>query len=257
MSVVCVSIEPAGGDGWTATWSADGRPAGAPVALAAAAVRELSGLARRFDRLADPAAAHGRHTRPVLPAPEVDGIGAALRDRVVGPEAADALRTARELHVRTRLPDALNLPWELLPAGPTGKPIGTDADRALYRLAVAPPAADADAPPPGPLRVLFLAAAPTDQPQLHYEQEEELILKAVGGLVGVVVWSPRWGASRSSPGGCRRSSRTSSTCPGTAAWGPAGRPTSRSRRRTARPTRSGRTSWSVRRSTGYRSGASS
>jgi CHAT domain len=75
----------------------------------------------------------------------------------------------------------LNLPWELL-RPPGGEAIGADAKWGLRRLPWADrrlEAADGQLPA-GPLRVLYMVSAPTDQVELDFEREEELLLSALG-----------------------------------------------------------------------------
>lgn len=78
----------------------------------------------------------------------------------------------------------LNLPWELLPFGRDGTAVGCDSAWELVRTMPSVPAATA-APSAGPLRVLFVAAAPEDQGQLVFEKEENAILTATGGVVHI------------------------------------------------------------------------
>jgi tetratricopeptide (TPR) repeat protein len=88
----------------------------------------------------------------------------------------------RVLMVASAVPTVLNLPWELLrPAG--GECVGSDARWSVRRLPWTKPlpAALAEALPAGPLRVLLMVCAPTDQAQLDYEREEEQLLRALAG----------------------------------------------------------------------------
>ena len=78
--------------------------------------------------------------------------------------------------------EILNLPWELLHP-PGGDLLGLDPHFAIRRLPgsekkLAPFAGDLR---PRPLRLLFMACAPTDQATLDYEREEEALFRAVSG----------------------------------------------------------------------------
>jgi hypothetical protein len=85
-----------------------------------------------------------------------------------------------ELFIRTMDPSLLNLPWELIELL-DDLPLGCDASWSLRRTPLKLLAADG-ALEPGPLRILFLAAAPVDQPRLDYEREEDAMLRATAHL---------------------------------------------------------------------------
>jgi len=75
----------------------------------------------------------------------------------------------------------LNLPWELLrPA--EGEAIGADARWSVRRLPWAGRQLEtADGRlTVGPLKVLYMVSAPTDQVELDFEREEERLLSALG-----------------------------------------------------------------------------
>jgi hypothetical protein len=87
----------------------------------------------------------------------------------------------RILVIASQVPAVLNLPWELL-LPPEGEFLGINPLFSIRRL----PRADKLAVfkgdlRPRPLRVLFMACAPTNQAPLDYELEEEYLLKAVSG----------------------------------------------------------------------------
>ena len=84
------------------------------------------------------------------------------------------------LVIASDVADVLNLPWEILiPAGRDF--IGFDPKFGIRRLPWSDrsPAPVAGALPPRPLRILFMACAPQDQPPLDYEREEEFLLQAI------------------------------------------------------------------------------
>jgi len=86
------------------------------------------------------------------------------------------------LVIASESPEILNLPWELvLPPG--GDFLGIDPRFFIRRLPrsgkmLAPFAGELR---PRPLRLLFMACAPVDQPTLDYEREEEALFRAVSG----------------------------------------------------------------------------
>jgi tetratricopeptide (TPR) repeat protein len=99
--------------------------------------------------------------------------------------------TAHGAHDSLRLlftssdPACLNLPWELLPGG-DGQFLVADARCTIRRTPRASlPAATLPLVAP-PLRVLFAACAPIDQPGLDYEKEEEAILRIAHRLGAAV-----------------------------------------------------------------------
>ena len=90
--------------------------------------------------------------------------------------------SSRLLVIASEAPEILNLPWELaLPPG--GEFLGIDSRFAIRRL----PSSSKQLQPfcgelrPRPLRLLFMACAPVDQPTLDYEREEEALFRAVSG----------------------------------------------------------------------------
>ena len=80
----------------------------------------------------------------------------------------------------------LNLPWELVELAPD-LPVGCDAASAGRSPSMDATAA-AVAFRPGPLRILFLASAPTDQGQLDFEREEDAMLRATAQLQNVSIY---------------------------------------------------------------------
>jgi hypothetical protein len=141
-----------------------------------------------FDRLIDRTDSCGRHPRPVVRAALLHDIGQTLFDALCTPAGTDVVAAVRPGGParRDHPPEVLNLPWELLPVGRDNRALGADPGRGLYR--VTPTRAPSrDAPSGGPLRVLFLSAAPTNQSQLNYEREEEEILKVFAAVPDIVL----------------------------------------------------------------------
>ena len=88
----------------------------------------------------------------------------------------------RFLVIASEIPEILNLPWELL-LPPDSDFLGINP---LFRIRRFPSSAKQMAPFTGelrarPLRLLFMACAPTDQPTLDYEREEEALFRAIYG----------------------------------------------------------------------------
>lgn len=86
------------------------------------------------------------------------------------------------LVIASESPEILNLPWELV-LPPVGEFLGIDPRFSIRRL----PRSGKQLAPftgelrPRPLRLLFMACAPVDQPTLDYEREEEALFQAVSG----------------------------------------------------------------------------
>ena len=96
--------------------------------------------------------------------------------------AAVPVGSLRFLVIASEIPEILNLPWELL-LPPDSDFLGINP---LFRIRRFPSSAKQMAPFTGelrarPLRLLFMACAPTDQPTLDYEKEEEALFRAVYG----------------------------------------------------------------------------
>src|SRR6185369_9445729 len=158
--------------GWRAHWSAEGRPVGAGFAVAGPAAESLAGVNQRFLALFE------GEIRPLVDPEGLRALGAELHRlwwEPVSREIAAALSPGGNgLVIASADRRVLNLPWELIERLP-GLPLGCDAAWSVRRLPVVDGTSAAAEPPlsAGPLRILFLAAAPIDQPQLDYEREED------------------------------------------------------------------------------------
>ena len=86
------------------------------------------------------------------------------------------------LVIASESPEILNLPWELA-LSPGGDFLGVDPRFSIRRLpSSGKMLATFDGElRPRPLRLLFMACAPVDQPTLDYEREEEALFRAVSG----------------------------------------------------------------------------
>jgi len=170
--------------GCQADWSCDGRSVGPPIPLDAAAVRTLRDLAPRFLALFE------QGHRPFRDQADLCLLGRTLFDLVFAPAwpAVQAMLGPgpRLLLLHCADPDLLNLPWELVELH-SDLPLGCDPAWGLLRV---PAQIPSPPPDPGPLRLLFLAAAPTDQAQLDFEREEDAMLQATGRLGQEVVVLP-------------------------------------------------------------------
>lgn len=94
------------------------------------------------------------------------------------------------LVLRCSDPMLLNLPWELVEMQPD-LPLGCDPRWAFLRLPLpADVAVRVPLPDPGPIRLQFLAAAPTDSVPLDFEREEDGMLRAIGTLSKEVIVLP-------------------------------------------------------------------
>jgi hypothetical protein len=90
--------------------------------------------------------------------------------------------STRFLAIASDAPEILNLPWELL-RPPGGEFLGLDPLFAIRRLPGSEKKLESFTGElrPRPLRLLFMACAPTDQATLDYEREEEALFRAVSG----------------------------------------------------------------------------
>jgi tetratricopeptide (TPR) repeat protein len=165
-----------------AAWFLDGTAAAAPFLPAGPPPAELG---RPFLELFEQ-----RERRPLVDDAELQNLGGRLFGRYFAPVwpvlGLQLQPGSHELILRSTDHHLLNLPWELVELTP-GLPLGCDAAWSLRRT---PLPALVDDPAPlggGPLRLLFVAAAPVDQPQLFYEREEDAIQRVASQLRGDVV----------------------------------------------------------------------
>jgi hypothetical protein len=169
--------------GWRLQWHQDGAPVGNPVEVPAHAANHLGYLGSTIAQAFEHRSPEGFARLPLVPTAGLAQTGERLRDLCCEPVAAQLADDAgtHRLTVAGDVPAALNLPWELLPVGSRGERLGCHKQWGVFRTP-----AGAPAPPPvrrgRPLRILFLAAAPTDQHALDYEKEEEAILRATATL---------------------------------------------------------------------------
>ena len=142
------------------------------------AVREIS---RSFGTLFE------QGCRPEKDADDQRALGAQLFDLWLATswekiKAAVPVGSLRFLVIASEVPEILNLPWELL-LPPEGDFLCINP---LFRIRRFPSSAKQMATftgelRPGPLRLLFMACSPTDQPTLDYEREEEALFRAIYG----------------------------------------------------------------------------
>ena len=177
--------------GWKGRWSVDGRPAGELIPVAGPAARSLADLSRRLLSLFEQGGTAERKPRPFTDPEALRAIGRELFKTWFEPawaavKARPGSAGPHQLLVQSVDHDVLNLPWELVELDPD-RPLGCDPAWALCR---SPLTGEPEADGPlraGPLRILFLASAPTDQAQLDYEREEDAMLRATARLQDVSV----------------------------------------------------------------------
>ncbi len=170
---------------WRAQWSRDDGPVGEPIAVEGQAATAMADLERRFLDLFE------QGGRPLVDPEALRAIGRGLFATWFEPawSAVSQLPDApgpRDLVIRSADRCVLNLPWELVELS-QDLPVGCDAAWSLRRSPGGAASTSSDALRPGPLRILFLAAAPIDQHQLDYEREEDAMLRATTRLQGVAV----------------------------------------------------------------------
>jgi tetratricopeptide (TPR) repeat protein len=179
-----VTCDPSG---WQAHWSCGGRGIDPVVPLDAAAERELRTLSRRF------LGQFEQGERPFVDPADLSRIGRSLFNTFfapVWPAVQEALGAGpHSLLLKCGEPDLLNLPWELVELH-AGLPLGCDSAWGLLRVPEGTSAGVESPPDPGPVRLLFLAAAPADQPQLDFEREEDAMLQATARLSQSVIVLP-------------------------------------------------------------------
>ncbi|VVB96564.1 Tetratricopeptide repeat protein [uncultured archaeon] len=126
------------------------------------------------------------HGQPRITSDNLKSLGAELFnvwfarhwDKITAKVPAGVLRL---LVISSDIPDIQNLPWELL-RPPKGDFIGFDPKFSIRRLPWSDkilPAFEGQLLPP-PLRIFFMACAPTDLPELNYEQEEGFLFQIIG-----------------------------------------------------------------------------
>jgi hypothetical protein len=176
--------EAGSGSGASFGWHVrlDGEVVAANLNLTPAQSREVRELAWRYGQLFE------QRTLPQLAREAQAELGSALFTLWLAPawstlSAKLGLGDQRTVLIRSASPAILNLPWELL-RPPDGEPLGSDARWALRRVPFVDSTMESGPAvselPPGPLRVLLMVAAPQDQPELDFEREEELLLRALG-----------------------------------------------------------------------------
>jgi hypothetical protein len=190
MAKLILRIDP--GDpppGWNGRWFVESQPAGAPISVVGQAARSMTDLGQRFLYLFEQAGPGEARPRPMIEPEALRAMGRELFATWFAPAwpAIQARLTAvgpHQLVVESADHDVLNLPWELVELE-GALPLGCDAAWALCRSPLTRPPDPGGPLRPGPLRILFLAAAPTDQAQLDYEREEDAMLRATARLQDV------------------------------------------------------------------------
>ena len=167
--LITLTVQPAPAtDGETFLYhvDVDGQPIINNQTLAVKDAKEMRDLAASYGELFE------QRFRPQLTDEILNSLGARLFEVWLGnswPKVQDKFTPGcrRWLVIASEAPEVLNLPWELLRPG-GDEAIGSDAKWTVRRLPWADrplPTYDAPLRPP-PLRILFMACAPTDLPEL-------------------------------------------------------------------------------------------
>jgi CHAT domain-containing protein len=184
MATLKVAISPADASpGWKASWFVDGVDVGSPITVDGRIAQGIDALARDFEKLFE-SDALGQSHRPLVEPPVLRAMGRVLFDTWFAPvwdTLGPRVRSGQHrLLIQSAEPAALNLPWELVELG-DGLPLGCDAAWSLRRTSL-PTLVTGGSLNPGPLRIVFLASAPLDLPQLDFEREEDAMLRATSRL---------------------------------------------------------------------------
>ena len=172
-------------------WFVEGRPAGEPISVVGQAARSMEDLSQRFLRLFEQGGPAEQKTRPFTEPEALRALGRQLFATWFEPawpaiKAQLASTGPHQLVLQSADHDVLNLPWELVELDPD-RPVGCDAAWSLCRSPLTGQLEAGGSLRPGPLRILFLASAPTDQAQLDHEREEDAMLRAIARLQDVSV----------------------------------------------------------------------
>jgi hypothetical protein len=161
--------------------SLDGRALLTNQSLSLPDSEKLRQISRSFSFLFEQAC------RPEKDAASQAALGAQLFELWLAPSwekirAAVPSGSIRFLTIASDAPEILNLPWELLHP-PGGDFLGLDPRFAIRRLPGSEKKLECFSGDlrPQPLRLLFMACAPTDQAALDFEREEEALFRAVSG----------------------------------------------------------------------------
>ncbi|WP_040888845.1 hypothetical protein, partial [Zavarzinella formosa] len=170
----------------TASWLHDGRPVGSEISVSGVTAKSLGEIRLAFQAIFD------RPGRPVVDPEMLRSLGRILYDTFFKSVESDlpspSAGGSRTLFIRSADPAMFNLPWELVWLPGKDLPIGCDPTWAVLRVPGAPcPAA---APDPGPVRLLFLAAAPSGGVPLDFEKEEDAMLRATQRLKENIIVLP-------------------------------------------------------------------
>ena len=183
MLTISISVDDAS-NAWSAQWCAGEDAVGDPIVANGREMARITDLSDAFAALFEQP---GR--RPVIRPEALHAFGREMHERWIAPvwgELESRFPSGnRTLVIRTNDPTALNLPWELI-ALDGGGPLGCDPAWRLLRTPLDRLSGPTTARP-GPLRVLFLAAAPTDQTHLDFEREEDAISTVCGRVKDIVL----------------------------------------------------------------------
>ena len=165
MATISISID-ATPDAWSGQWRVGEDAVGDPIVADAEKTTRIAKLSDAFAAVFEQS-----RQRPFVRPEALHELGHEMHElwiAPVWPQLGPRLTHADQtLVIRTTDPTALNLPWELIELN-GGGPLGCDPAWRLLRTPLER-LSDVAQARPGPLRVLFLAAAPFDLAQLDFE----------------------------------------------------------------------------------------
>jgi hypothetical protein len=165
--------------GWQASWYLDDELVAQPFLVVGSTTDAVVELGERFLGLFE------QSVRPLVDARDLRNIGRRLFEvwiQPLWPMLRQRLSAGlHQLLIRTRESELLNLPWELVELD-SGLPLGCDPRWSLRRTPRERLLITERPLEPGPLRILFMTAAPVDQIQLDYEREEDALLRVTARL---------------------------------------------------------------------------
>ena len=154
-------------NGWLGSWRFNGDTVGDEITMSASAIGPFQQLTKQLDEVFGRTDREGYGRLSLFPPSALEGLGQNLYSiwcTDVWPSIFDSQQDQpTRLLVRTDCQTALNLPWELLPSGANkdDEYLGCQSSWSVYRTPLDPVDHHESELRAGPLRVLFLTAAPT------------------------------------------------------------------------------------------------
>jgi tetratricopeptide (TPR) repeat protein len=168
-------------------WFQDGKLLASEFTLDGSSLRVLDEVRIAYQNL------FSGHSLPFAKPEAIKALGAALYDLFFRPAESALSSLAAGPHtllLHSQDWSFFNLPWELIHLPGSNLPLGCDPNWSLLRVSCSLSGSTLPPPDSGPLRLLFLAAAPEGDVPLDYEREEEVMLEATAHLVRNVVVLP-------------------------------------------------------------------